>query len=163
MFEKLGIVTNIWSEEVENGARFDELMVEFGANGFKDMEVREGDYLRASEFGELIEHLEAAMPEYTDTEYKTICDAVWTKQSHETKHPTLFAEIAAFVQKASGLTLSYAMSHPWLSSPKDSEADTQEIVRAKKLAYLLCPARPRLRLVDLDTEGTLTNPQRSPI
>ena len=40
MFEKLGIVTNIWSEEAENGARFDELMVEFGANGFKDMEVR---------------------------------------------------------------------------------------------------------------------------
>ena len=155
MFEKLGIVTNIWSEEIENGARFDELMVEFGANGFKDMEVREGDYLRTSEFGELIEHLEAAMPEYTDTAYKTICDAVWTKHSHEAKHPTLFAEIAAFVQKASGLTLSYAMSHPWLSSPKDSEADTQEIIRAKKLAYLLCPARPRLRLVDLDTEGDI--------
>ena len=38
MFEKLGIVTNIWSEEVENGERFDALMVEFGANGFKDME-----------------------------------------------------------------------------------------------------------------------------
>ena len=55
MFEKLGIVTNIWSEAVENGARFDELMVEFGANGFKDMEVREGDYLRNSEFGELIQ------------------------------------------------------------------------------------------------------------
>ena len=41
MFEKLGIVTNIWAEEIENGARFDELMVEFGENGFKDMEVRE--------------------------------------------------------------------------------------------------------------------------
>ena len=158
MFEKLGIVTNIWSEEVENGARFDELMVEFGANGFKDMEVREGDYLRTSEFGELIEHLETAMPEYTDTEYKTICDAVWTKHSHETKHPTRFAEIAAFVQKASGLTLSYAMSHPWLSSPKDSEVDTQQIIQAKKLAYFLCPARPRLRLVDLDTEGDIDEP-----
>ena len=158
MFAKLGIVTNIWSEEVENGARFDELMVEFGANGFKDMEVREGDYLRTSEFGELIRHLESAMSEYTDTEYKTICDTLWAGQSHETKHPALFAELASFVQKASGLTLSYAMSHPWLSSPKDSEADTQEIVRAKKLAYLLCPARPRLRLVDLDTEGDIDEP-----
>lgn len=155
MFEKLGIVTNIWSEEVENGARFDELMVEFGANGFKDMEVREGDYLRASEFGALVHELESAMPEYTDTEYKTICDAVWTEPPHGTKHPTLFAEIASFAQKASGLTLSYAMSHPWLSAPKDSEADTQEILRGKKLAYLLCPARPRLRLVDLDTEGDI--------
>ena len=155
MFEKLGIVTNIWSEEVENGARFDELMVEFGANGFKDMEVREGDYLRNSEFGVLIQQLESAMPEYTDAEYKTICDAIWTERPYESKHPTLFEELAAFVEKASGLTLSYAMSHPWLSSPKDSESDTQQIVRAKKLAYILCPARPRLRLVDLDTEGDI--------
>ena len=155
MFEKLGIVTNIWSKEIENGARFDELMVEFGANGFKDMEVREGDYLRNSEFGTLIERLEAAMADYTDAEYQTICDAVWAKQPHETKHPTLFTEIAAFVEKASGLTLSYAMSHPWLSSPKDSETDAQQIVKAKKLAYILCPARPRLRLVDLDTEGDI--------
>ena len=38
---------------------------------------------------------------------------------------------------------------------KDSEADTQQIVKAKKLAYLLCPAQPRLRLVDLDTEGDI--------
>ena len=155
MFEKLGIVTNIWSAEIESGARFDELMVAFGANGFKDMEVREGDYLRNSEFGERIEHLESAMVDYTDAEYKTICDAVWGQQSHETKHPTLFTEIAAFVEKASGLILSYAMSHPWLSAPKDSEADTQQIVKAKKLAYLLCPTRPRLRLVDLNTEGDI--------
>ena len=155
MFEKLGIVTNIWSEEIENGTPFDTLMVEFGANGFKDMEVREGDYLRNSEFGELIQHLEAAMPDYTDAEYKTICEAVWRKQSYETKHPALFEKVEAFVQKAAGLTLSYAMSHPWLSSPKEQEADRQEIIKAKKLAYLLCPARARLRLVDLDTEGTI--------
>ena len=119
------------------------------------MEVREGDYLRNSEFGRLIEQLESAMVDYTDAEYKAICDAIWAQQSHETKHPSLFTEIAAFVEKASGLTLSYAMSHPWLSSPKDSETDTQRIVKAKKLAYMLCPARPRLRLVDLNTEGDI--------
>ena len=95
------------------------------------------------------------MPAYTDAEFRAICDAIWKKQSYETRHSTLFAEVAAFVQKASGLTLSYAMSHPWLSPPKDSEADTQQIMSAKKLAYLLCPARPRLRLVDLDTEGDI--------
>ena len=155
MFEKLGIVTNIWAEEIENGARFDELMVEFGANGFKDMEVREGDYLRNSEFGQLIQELEAAMPAYTDAEFRTICDAVWTERTYESKHATLFKEIASFTEKASGLTLSYAMSHPWLSQPTDSEADTQQIIKAKKLAYLLCPERPRLRLVDLDTEGDI--------
>lgn len=155
MFEKLGIVTNIWSEEVDSGARFDELMVEFGANGFKDMEVREGDYLRNSEFGELIQQIESAMSEYTDAEFKTICDAVWSGQAHDTKHPTLFEEVASFVEKASELTLSYAMAHPWLSPPNDRETDTQQIVSAKKLAYLLCPARPRLRLVDPDTEGEI--------
>ena len=155
MFEKLGIVTNIWSEEIDTGARFDELMVEFGANGFKDMEVREGDYLRNSEFGELIQHLESAMPAYTDTEFKTICDAVWRGQAHETQHSSLFEAVASFAEKASGLTLSYAMSHPWLSAPDDKTADTQQIIRAKKLAYLLCPTRARLRLVDLETEGDI--------
>ena len=155
MFEKLGIVTNIWSQEVEKGARFDELMMEFGANGFKDMEVREGDYLRNSAFGELVQQLESAMSAYTDAEFKTICDAVWTGQSYETKHSMLFEEVARFAEKASGLTLSYAMSHPWLSVPNDTEADTQQIISAKKLAYLLCPARARLRLVDLDSEGDI--------
>ena len=155
MFEKLGIVTNIWAEEIENGARFDDLMVEFGANGFKDMEVREGDYLRNSEFGELIQQVEAAMPAYTDAEFRTICDVVWTEKPYQTEHRTLFETVASFARKASGLTLSYAMSHPWLSPPTDSEADTQQIIKSKKLAYLLCPQRPRLRLVDLDTEDDI--------
>ncbi len=158
MFEKLGIVTNIWAEEIANGARFDDLMVAFGANGFKDMEVREGDYLRNSEFGELIQQIESAMPAYTDTDFKTVCDAVWTEKPFQTEHRTLFEAFAAFARKADGLTLSYAMSHPWLSSPVDSEADTQHILKAKKLAYLLCPERPRLRLVDLDTEGDIDEP-----
>ena len=155
MFEKLGIVTNIWADEIANGARFDDLMVEFGANGFKDMEVREGDYLRNSEFGQLIQELEVAMSVYTDAEFQSICDAVWTEQPYESKHPTLFEEIASFTEKASGLTLSYAMSHSWLSRATNNEADTQQIIKAKKLAYLLCPERPRLRLVDLDTEGDI--------
>lgn len=162
MFERLGIVTNIWAKEMENGVRFDDLMVEFGANGFKDMEVREGDYLRNSEFGNLIQKLEEAMLDYADAEFKIICDAVWditaaneNSDLNKTKHAALFKEITGFVRKAAGLTLSYAMSHPWLSTPVDSEADTQQIISAKKLAYLLCPSRARLRLVDLDTEGEI--------
>ncbi len=162
MFERLGIVTNIWTKEIENGARFDDLMVEFGANGFRDMEVREGDYLRNSEFGNLIQKLEAAMLDYTDAEFKTLCNAVWDStasndgfNTDKTKHPALFKEIVDFARKAAELTLSYAMSHPWLSAPSDSEADTQKIVIAKKFAYMLCPSRARLRLVDLDTEGEI--------
>ena len=153
MFEKLGIVTNIWSVEIQNGANFDALMVEFGENGFRDMEVREGDYLRDSAFGTIMTQLESAMPDYTDTEWKTLSVAVWNGKSHPTKHPALFEEVAAFARKATGLTLSYAMSHPWLSDL--GETDTQTIVTAKKLAYLLCPRRARLRLVDLDTEDEI--------
>ena len=161
MFEKLGIVTNIWAEEIENGARFDELMVAFGANGFKDMEVREGDYLRNSEFGELIQALEAAMPAYTDTEFKGICDAVWTGQPYESKHTPLFDEVAAFTQKASGLTLSYAMSHPWLSPPIDSETDTQQIIQAKKLhTYCVQNERDSVSLT-LTPKETLTHQRLS--
>ena len=162
MFNNLGIVTNIWSKEIESGARFDDLMVEFGANGFRDMEVREGEYLRNSEFGQLIQKLEAAMTEYTDDEYKAVCDSMWKVnftnvgfEPNKMKYPELFKEVSDFVQKASDLTLSYAMSHPWLSQPNDIMLDTQTIVRAKKLAYLLCPSRARLRLVDLDTEGEI--------
>ena len=162
MFERLGIVTNIWAKEIENGARFDDLMVEFGVNGFRDMEVREGDYLRNSEFGSLIQKLEEAMLDYTDAEFKTICDVLWNSTAtndgfelDKIKHRALFKEIAEFVRKAAGLTLSYAMSHPWLSKPIDSKIGTQKIVSAKKLVYLLCPSRARLRLVDLDTEGEI--------
>ncbi|RKU26923.1 hypothetical protein C6497_12825 [Candidatus Poribacteria bacterium] len=162
MFEKLGIVTNIWAKEIENGARFSDLMVEFGENGFKDMEVREGDYLRNSGFGQLIDSLEDAMLTYTDSEFKTICDMLWdcvrTQQNYDannTKHPELFNEVAVFARKAVGITLSYAMSHPWLSAPDDFEMDTQQIVIAKKLAYIMCPSGARLRLVDLDTEGKI--------
>ncbi len=165
MFERLGIVTNIWAKEMEDGARFDDLMVLFGENGFREMEVREGDYLRNSEFGVLITALEEAMLVYSDNEFKSICDAVWNGPTtttttdgfnlNDTEHVKLFEELVDFVQKASGLTLSYAMSHPWLSAPHDIQADNQKIVIAKKLAYLLCPARARLRLVDLDTEGEI--------
>ena len=153
MFEKLGIVTNIWSVEMQNGARFDNLMVAFGENGFRDMEVREGDYLRDSAFGAVITQLESAMADYSDAEWKTLAEAVWNGKPHPTKHPALFEEVAAFTRKATGLTLSYAMSHPWLSD--SGEADTERILTAKKLAYLLCPSRARLRLVDLDTEDAI--------
>ena len=162
MFEKLGIVTNIWAKEIENDARFSDLMVEFGENGFKDMEVREGDYLRNSEFGQLIDSLEDAMLAYTDSEFKDICDTIWdcanTRKEYDsinTRHRELFNEVFVFAQKAIGLTLSYAMSHPWLSEPDDLETDTEKIIIAKKLAYMLCSSGARLRLVDLDTEGEI--------
>ena len=62
MFERLGIVTNIWAKRMENGDQFQELAVQFGQDGFQHLEVRDGDYLRNSEFGNLVQEIEAAIP-----------------------------------------------------------------------------------------------------
>jgi sugar phosphate isomerase/epimerase len=170
MFEKLGIVTNIWTQCVDSGERFDDLVVEFGANGFKDMEVREGDYLRNSSFGEMVDALEGAMGSYTDEQWKGLCEAVWQDRDLnnliKAEHRSLFNRVREFVKKASDLTLSYAMSHAWLSEPPDRDADNQRISTAKKLAYLLYPHQARLRLVDsvstgeIDAQAAIANVKR---
>ena len=108
-----------------------------------------------SAFGDLIAQVEAAMPAYTDAEFRGICDALRGGDAVETAHPDLFASVRTFMEKAAPLTLSYAMSNRWLAGGDVTEADRAEIARGKKLAYLLCPARPRLRLVDIETEGTI--------
>ncbi len=154
MSKKLGIVTNIWTTAMETGRKFEEEMVEFGRHEFTDIEIRDGPYLRNSSCGLILKQLQAAMPIYTDAGWKTVCEAVWNTQPLRTHHPELFEKVRRFVQKVatSKIRLSYAISHPWLSSPEDIEADTQQIVTAKKLAYLLSPASARLRLVDIETE-----------
>ena len=162
IFERLGIVTNIWTKRIDDGDRFEDLARQFGDHGFKDMEVREGDYLRNSEFGSLIGEIEAAMGRYTDEGWKGICDAIWEggqDPAVTAEDSALFERVSAFVGLARDLKLSYAMSHSWLAAPEDLEADTQQIIQAKKLAYLLCPANARLRIVGLAPTGGKTDPQ----
>ncbi len=162
LFEKLGIVTNIWTKRIDDGDRFEDLARQFSDHGFKDMEVREGDYLRNSEFGGLIGEVETAMGRYTDDQWKAICDVIWEEDRDPVvaaADSSLFTRVSAFVELARDLTLSYAMSHSWLAAPEDLEADTQQIIQAKKLAYLLCPASARLRIVGLAPTGGKTNPQ----
>ena len=159
MFEKFGVVTNIWTKRMEGGDRFEALARQFGDHGFKDMEVREGDYLRNSEFGGLIGEIETAMGRYTDEQWKAICDTIWQGEGWQdgvaAEDRPLFDRVSAFVEGARDLTSSYAMSHPWLSPPEDVEADNQRITQAKKLAYLLCPAGARLRIVGLAPTGEI--------
>ena len=162
IFDKLGIVTNIWTKRIDDGDRFEDLTRQFGDHGFKDMEVREGDYLRNSEFGALIGEVEEAMGRYTDAQWKVICDAIWEGDQDPAvtaEDSSLFLRVSAFVELAKDLTLSYAMSHSWLAAPEDPEADSQKIIQAKKLAYLLCPANARLRIVGLAPTGGTVDPQ----
>ena len=155
MFEQLGVVTNIWAKRMEGGDRFEDLALQFGAHGFTCMEVRDGDYLRNSEFGGLIQEIERAMANYTADQWKALCDAIRRDESWrdpiKAEDRSLFDRVSEFVGKIQNLILSYAMSHSWLSQPQDVEADNRRIIQAKKLAYLLCPHQARLRLVDLES------------
>ena len=159
MFEKLGIVTNIWSKRMENGDRFEDLAVRFGENGFKNMEVRDGDYFRNSAFGGMVQEIETAMESYSDREWKQICEEVWQDENRcefiKPEHRSLVNQVGEFAEKVATLTLSYAISHAWLSHPKDLEADNQHIIKAKKFSYLLYPHKARLRLVDLGSESEI--------
>ena len=170
MYEKLGIVTNIWAKRMGSGDSFEDLASQFGENGFREMEVRDHNYLRNSAFGEMMREIESAMNAYTDEGWKAICEALWRDTGWskliKTKHKSLFDKVNEFVRKMSGLTLSYAASHVWLAEPDDLDADNARIIQAKKFAYLLCPHAARFRIVDVETDGNIdtdvavTNVQR---
>ena len=159
MYEKLGIVTNIWAKRMESGDSFEDLASKFGENGFREMEVRDHNYLRNSKFGDMMREIEAAMDAYTDEGWKAICEGLWRGESWseliKVEHKSLFDKVSKFVEKMSGLTLSYAASHAWLAEPDDLDADTARIIEAKKFAYLLCPHSARFRIVDVETDGNI--------
>ena len=159
MYEKLGIVTNIWAKRMGSGDSFEDLASQFGENGFREMEVRDHNYLRNSAFGEMMREIEAAMGAYTDEGWKAICEALWREASWGelvmVEHKSLFDKVNEFVKKMSGLTLSYAASHVWLAEPDDLDADNARIIQAKKFAYLLCPHAARFRIVDVETNGEI--------
>ena len=159
MYEKLGIVTNIWAKRMESGDSFEDLASQFGENGFREMEVRDHNYLRNSAFGEMMREIEAAMGAYTDEGWKAICEALWRDAQWSelvmVEHKSLFDKVSEFQRKMSDLTLSYAASHVWLAEPDDLDADNARIIQAKKFAYLLCPHAARFRIVDVETDGEI--------
>ncbi len=83
MFEKLGIVTNIWTKRLEAGDRFEDLVRTFRENGFKYMELRDSDEFRVNEFGQFLQAIETAMEGYTDAQWKTICDGSDRLKNHQ--------------------------------------------------------------------------------
>ena len=51
MIDRLGVVTNIWTDRLAAGDRFEDLVAEFYQNGFRYMELRDSDEFRAFPFG----------------------------------------------------------------------------------------------------------------
>lgn len=152
MYEKIGIVTNIWAQRMDQGDSFIDLVQQFGQNGFTQFEVRDGDYLRQSIFGDLLEKLKDVMKNYNTEEWEEICRSIWQlteKKEFVVEHQLLFQQFGDFAAKIFPFRLSYAISHPWRSQPEDLSADNNFIEQAKRLSYLFCPQSPRLRLVDL--------------
>ena len=127
MFEKLGIVTNIWADRLDAGDPFEDLAALFRENGFLHMELRDGDYLRESEFGEFIGNIEDAMAHYADEQWKTICDTLAKNQASDDlvkpEDRALFARIGGFKEKTGDIVFSYAMAHPWHIPPQNTESD----------------------------------------
>lgn len=167
MLSKLGVVTNIWAKRLEAGDRFEDLVKQFRDAGFMHFEIRDGDYLRQSAFGDLLRDIETAMDRYSDFRWKTFCDGIREgKPSPGPAEDAFFRRMAEFTVKTAGVVFSYAVAHPWMVPPASEDTDSRTIARAKKLAYLLCPSAARLRLVDpdfsgpVDTEATVANLER---
>jgi hypothetical protein len=157
MFDKLGIVTNCLAKCLAHNDSFEKLIGEFVRNGFMHIEIRDGDYLRESAFGELLGEMETAMSYYNDTDWQRLCVGLHKNQVHEiqglrSRDRGLINRLGRFLQTSPGMVLSYALAHPWTSRPENASNDDRGIIRAKRLAYLFSPTHARLRLVDLNVK-----------
>lgn len=157
MWNRLGTITNTWALRLEKGERFEALATAFGARGFRDIEVRDGEYLLRSEFGGLLTEITAAMDRYSDDEWKGLCAARFQSQTGDpplrSADRALFGRLGEILAQTRELAFTYAISHPWVSQPADIAADNRRIVQAKRLAFLLAPQGARLRLVDPQATG----------
>jgi sugar phosphate isomerase/epimerase len=150
--EKLGVVSNIWAKCLSAGDRFEDLALRFGKEGFSDIEIRDGDYLRNSEFGVFLCKILEISESYPAAEWKVVCEVLSSGGNpveviRSVDRP-FFEQIRRFKEKTSDVTLTYAIQHPWLSRQDDEEANDRRIISAKKFAFLLCPGCARMRLVD---------------
>ena len=171
MFEKLGIVTNCLAKRLADNDSFEKLIGDFIQNGFLHIEIRDGDYLRQSRFGKILQGVETAIQLHNDTEWRQICLAFQPGTSHDppelgSKNLQPIGEFSRLLQIKPEAVFSYAMAHPWMDRPQNAAADNACIIQAKKLAYLLSPAHARLRLVDpthaqpLDENTAISNLRR---
>ncbi len=170
MLEKLGIVTNCWSVLLGNGGSFEGLVRRFCSAGLKHIEIRDGEYLRSSSFGDFLGNIEHVMWHYSFDEWQDICGRIHHGALENGCVKDNDAEALRTVQRfilATGEAVySYAMTFPWMEKSIDVSADEKRISTAFRLAYLLNPVRPRTRLVsltpfqDMDTSIGVRNLRR---
>jgi sugar phosphate isomerase/epimerase len=168
--EKLGVVSTIWAKRLSAGERFEDLALCFGREGFSDIEIRDGDYLRNSDFGGFLSEIEKVSEQYPAAAWKGACEALSSGGNLATAiRPAdrpFFERVRRFQEKTESITFTYALQHPWLSRPDDQETHDRLIVAAKKLAFLFSSRCARIRLVDLcsqepiDTSAAAANLDR---
>lgn len=160
MFDKLGIVSNCLARRLAHNDGFEKLIEDFVQNGFLHIEIRDGDYLRDSDFGEILQGLETASQHYSDREWQGLCEDIHGGNSHQlsglqTRDRWSFNHIDRLLKQNPEIVLSYAIAHPWTRPPENRSDDDRCIIRALKIAYLLSPTKARLRLVDMNAETPL--------
>ncbi len=154
MLERLGIITNCWEMVLDNGQRFEDLVTRFCRQGFKEIEIRDGDYLRRSPFGRFIADLENKMSGYDPVVWRNLCDQLhrdgdWQRFVRD-EDRAVMEKAAEFIEQSKGAVYSYAMSFQWLTRSEEGAGENQRVAAAMKLAYLLNPFQSRLRLVSLE-------------
>ena len=82
MFVKLGIVTNCLAKRLADKDSFEKLIGDFARNGFMHIEIRDGSYLRQSDFGATLQELETVMQHYNNTEWQKLCVALHHRTPH---------------------------------------------------------------------------------
>jgi sugar phosphate isomerase/epimerase len=153
--EKLGVVSTIWAKRLSAGDRFEDLALCFGREGFSDIEIRDGDYLRNSDFGGFLSEIEKVSEQYPAAAWKGVCEALSSggnpAAAIRPADRPFFERVRRFREKTESITFTYALQHRWLSRPDDQEAHDRLIVAAKKLAFLFSSRCARIRLVDLSS------------
>jgi hypothetical protein len=168
--EKLGVVSTIWAKCLSAGDQLEDLALCFGKAGFSHIEIRDGDYLRNSDFGFFLRDVEKVSEHYSAAAWKGVCEALSSGDNpaaaiRPADRP-FFKRIRRFKEKTVGITFTYALQHPWLSRPDDKGAHDRQIITAKKIAFLFSSTCARMRLVDLcspepiDTSAAAANLDR---
>jgi len=154
MLERLGIITNCWRKVLDDGESFESLATAFCCEGFREIEIRDGEYLRRSSIARVIDGIEKTAFHYGPERWRGICECIhrsagWRPLAEDADRALLEAA-AGLVEQTRGAVYSYAMAFPWLSPSQDPAADERRIASALALACMLNPRSPRLRLVSLE-------------